>query len=97
MIITPMGFYINPSATGLPPYFNIQPINASAQPDLASFGIQPVNDYETVGNTANFFINAASPDGGTLSYQWQYLNGAVWTNVSTGSGEQPTTTPQPPC
>jgi len=86
MIITPMGFYVNPSATGLPPYFNLQPINTSAQPDLASFGIQPVNDYETVGNTANFFINAASPDGGSLSYQWQYLNGAVWTNVSTGSG-----------
>lgn len=86
MIITPMGFYVNPSATGLPPYFNLQPINTSAQPDLASFGIQPVNDYEVVGNTANFFINAASPDGGTLTYQWQYLNGAVWTNVSTGSG-----------
>lgn len=88
MIITPLGLYINPSAEGLPPFFNIQPIDASAQPQPASFGIQPQNALVSSGSPANFYIEAGSPDGGSLTYQWQYSTngGTVWNNVTDGTG-----------
>jgi hypothetical protein len=88
MIITPLGTYLNPSATGLPPFFNIQPVSQSVNPASATFGVQPANQYETVGDTATFFVESGSPDGGTLSYQWQYATSpyTVWNNVSSGTG-----------
>lgn len=88
MIISPLGTYLNPSATGLPPFFNIQPVSQSVSPASATFGVQPANQYETVGDTATFFVEAGSPDGGTLSYQWQYATSpyTVWNNVTSGTG-----------
>ena len=56
MIISPLGTYLNPSATGLPPFFNIQPVSQSVSPASATFGVQPANQYETVGDTATFFV-----------------------------------------
>ena len=83
-----MGLYINPSGTGLPPYFSTQPISTSSQPAEASFGIQPQNALVNSGSTANFYIESGSPDGGSLTYQWQYSTdgGTVFNNVSTGTG-----------
>lgn len=88
MIIKPMGFYINSSTPGLPPYFNIQPTNQAVSPAAATFGLQPQNVYVVTPNTATFSVSSASPDGGTLSYQWQYStdNGVIWNNVTDGTG-----------
>jgi len=95
MIISPLGTYLNPSATGLPPFFNIQPVSQSVSPASATFGVQPANQYETVGDTATFFVEAGSPDGGTLSYQWQYAVSpyTVWNDITLGGTSNTYTTP----
>ena len=88
MIISPLGTYLNPSATGLPPFFNIQPVSQSVSPSYATFGVQPQNALVASGYTANFSVISGSPDGGTLSYQWQYAVSpyTVWNNVTDGTG-----------
>ena len=49
---------------------------------------QPSGVTKLANQTANFSVTAASPDGGTLSYQWQLSTnaGVAWAVVSTGSG-----------
>jgi len=45
---------------------------------------QPVSQLLTTGSKATFSVSATSPDGGTLSYQWQKsVNGGTsWANIS---------------
>jgi hypothetical protein len=45
---------------------------------------QPTNQTTTLGNTATFTVVATGTP--TLTYQWQYLNGATWLNFGAGTG-----------
>jgi len=55
---------------------------------------QPAAQSVPVGNTASFIVAVAGAPN--LSYQWQYLSGSTWCNVTTGSGANTATfTTQP--
>ena len=49
---------------------------------------QPASVTKSAGQTATFSVTAASPDSGTLSYQWEVSanNGTNWLSVSGGTG-----------
>ncbi len=53
----------------------------------------PAGQTVRSGDTATFTIEAAAPDGGTLSYQWQVSSdaGATWNNVAEATNNSYTT------
>jgi hypothetical protein len=54
------------------------PVNAQAP----VISIQPQSGTYTVGATVTLSVTAASPDGGTLSYQWHSaVSGGSWTAI----------------
>lgn len=47
-----------------------------------SFTTQPQTQSKIAGENVTFTVAATSPDGGTISYQWQKYVGATWTDIS---------------
>ena len=51
----------------------------------------PSSQSVSVGDTASFSVSAASPDAGTLTYQWQVYSGGSWSNIDGATNDAYTT------
>lgn len=64
--------------------FSLLPLTAFAA-QVPYITEQPFDQAVGVGTDATFSVTAASPDGGTLHYQWQYRMDGVWTTLPNGT------------
>ena len=70
------------------PTIGTQPTSQTSNAGTPTVGTSPSSSTVTAPATSNFSVSATSPDGGSLSYQWQRSTdgGTNFSNVNTGSG-----------
>lgn len=61
---------------------------AAGMPNIT---LHPSAKTVSVGSTATFSAAATSPDGGSISYQWQVNSGSGWSNITNATGSSYTT------
>ena len=53
--------------------------NGVAAPSITT---QPSSQTKNVGDSVSFSVSASSPDGGSISYQWQRYTSGAWADIS---------------
>ena len=63
----------------------------TSYPESPAITAQPENQTKFIGQTATFSTTATSPDGGTLTYQWQRSTSGSYRDISGATGSSYTT------